>query len=272
MSPSSQWEILDFEEVEKSLAKKLTDNDLYAVLSCIKETVKILKLTGCIKITGRGLEPLQESTTLELLDLSMLKQHESSSTILESRMSEEVVIPILDSIISVQGSSLKYIQFPRELIRSRSELLVNFENSYMQHLRRLGISCSKCNNVMRGRRHTSLNGIRFCCYSCLKPICVHCEGTSQTDTNCGICKKVYCSGCSRVNQRDRCAQCHMTVCSGCSNKNNNNYYLRPCSECRFRSCIECLRNCQSCREMNLDLDWFEDDDPYFGLFDGITMN
>ena len=237
MSPSSQWEILDFEEVEKSLAKKLTDNDLYAVLSCIKETVKILKLTGCIKITGRGLEPLQEST-LELLDLSMLKQHESSSTILESRMSEEVVIPILDNIIFVQDCTLKYIQFPHEWIRTRSERLVNFENNYMQHLNFLGINCSKCNNSIRGRmpRRTFdepiVDGIRFCCYSCLKPICVHCEGTPQSDTNCGICKKVYCFGCSRVNQRDRCAQCHMTVCSGCSNKNNNNYYLRPCSECR----------------------------------------
>ena len=79
MSPSSQWKILDFEEVETSLAKKLTDDDLWAVLTCIKQTVTMLKLTGCIKITGHGLAPLQESASLELIDLSLLKQHEDSS-------------------------------------------------------------------------------------------------------------------------------------------------------------------------------------------------
>lgn len=261
MSPSSQWEVLDFEEVEKSLTIKLRDNDLYAILTCIKHTVKILKLTGCINIIGRGLTPLQFSTALELIDLSLLKQHEDSSTRLYvgSRICQDTVIPILGSIISVQGCSLKYLHFPREWTRGAwSTTLVDFKDRYMEHLVRLGISCSKCNNIIRGRaprRHTNGIGIRFCCYSCLKPICVTCDEPGDS-LICGICKKVYCSGCSRVDQRNRCTQCNHTICGGC--KHN---HMSRCSGCDARRCNNCLRIsgplCRNCIEDdNDDLDWF----------------
>lgn len=239
-----------------SLAKKLTDNDLYAVLSCIKETVKRLKLTGCINITGRGLSPLQFSTALELIDLSLLKQYEDTSTRIESRLCQETVIPILGSIISVQGCLLKHIQFLHEWIRAPSTRFVNFNNSYAQHLYRLGISCSKCNNVIRGRtRHISLNDILFCCYSCLKPICERCVRVRI----CGICDKMYCSGCLRANQRDSCTQCFMTVCGGC--KYN---HMSQCSGCDAKRCNKCSRIsgplCRNCIEFDNDvLDWFEEE-------------
>ena len=32
---SSEWDILDFEDIEKSLAKRLSDDDMFAVLQCI---------------------------------------------------------------------------------------------------------------------------------------------------------------------------------------------------------------------------------------------
>ena len=51
---TQQWDTLDFEDIEKSLAKRLSDNDLYAVLQCInaQDMLKKLKLTGCVNITG----------------------------------------------------------------------------------------------------------------------------------------------------------------------------------------------------------------------------
>ena len=51
---ASQWDILDFEDVEKELAKKLTDDDISAVLKSInaQDVLKRLKLCGCINITG----------------------------------------------------------------------------------------------------------------------------------------------------------------------------------------------------------------------------
>ena len=253
MSPSSQWEILDFEEDEESLAEKLNDEDLFAVLTCIKQTVQRLKLTGCTNITGRGLAPLQFSTALELIDLSLLKQHEDASTMIESRINQEVVLSILGSIISVQGCLLKRIQFPYKWIIAPSRRLVTFHNSYMQYLSRLGIrSCSKCNNVIRGRMHTSVIGIPFCCYGCLKQICESCV---RMET-CYICKKVYCSRSSGCDVGgERCRQCRKTVCSGCSHN-----YMGRCSRCEARHCNNCLRNgqCEICREMQSSINIFDE--------------
>ena len=54
---------LDFEDIEKSLAKKLTDADIGALLMCTnaKDTLRILKLRACVNIAGNGLEPLRGS-------------------------------------------------------------------------------------------------------------------------------------------------------------------------------------------------------------------
>ena len=52
-------ELLDFADVEKALAMKLTDEDLSSVLICMdaKNTLKTLKLTNCMSIIGHGLQP-----------------------------------------------------------------------------------------------------------------------------------------------------------------------------------------------------------------------
>ena len=140
MSPSSQWEILDFEEVEKSLAMKLTDKDLYVLLTCTKQTVKQLNLTGCIIITGWGLAPLRGSTTLELLDLSLLKMNPPRP---KPMFSQDIIIPILDSIISVQGSSLYHVRYPHQWLRSGNVPFEAFEDRFTEHLGRLGIISSE---------------------------------------------------------------------------------------------------------------------------------
>ena len=217
MSPSSQWKILDFEEVEKSLAKKLNDDDLYAVLTCTKQTVKRLKLAGCTNITGWGLTPLQFSTVLELIDLSLLKQHEDSSTRLESKIRQEV-------IISVQGCSLKYIQFPYYWTRARSLRLVNFEERYMEHLVRLGISCSKCNNDI------NIRGLRFHFATTVCNQSVFIDHVS----NCFCCNKFYCSGPGCV-QRYICQRCDgvVSVCM-CG-------YKEKCFQCSDIICKDCHR-------------------------------
>ena len=49
---AQQWDILDIEDIEKELANKLMDDDIYAVLKCIsaRDVLKRLKLCGCIYI------------------------------------------------------------------------------------------------------------------------------------------------------------------------------------------------------------------------------
>ena len=67
---NNNWDEIDFVE-DIDLAKKLSDDDVGALLVCIdaENKVKRLKLTGCVNITGRGLEPLRGSVVLEQIDL-----------------------------------------------------------------------------------------------------------------------------------------------------------------------------------------------------------
>lgn len=107
---------LDFEDVETSLARKLTDDDVCAILTCTnaKEELETLKLAGCVNIVGCGLEPLRGSTRLELLDLSCVKQHEQDYRWRRLSLSQEIVLPILHSMIDADCfSSLRYIQWPK---------------------------------------------------------------------------------------------------------------------------------------------------------------
>jgi len=111
---------LDFEDVEKSLAKKLTDADIGAVLTCTnaKDSLRILKLAGCVNIVGSGLEPLRGSKVLEEIDLSMVGQHEKPTIEPEPLISHEVVLPILDSIIC--GSNADMI-FPSSIVTEETK-------------------------------------------------------------------------------------------------------------------------------------------------------
>ena len=69
-----QYDILDFGEVEGSLASKITDDILQDILIRIDAYAKLrrLKLAGCVNITGTGLDTLRGSIILEQIDLSLV--------------------------------------------------------------------------------------------------------------------------------------------------------------------------------------------------------
>ena len=104
---ASQWDTLNFEDiervedVERELAHKLLDDDIYAILKCISahDVLKKLQLAGCIDIIGHGLNPLQNSAVLELIDISIVGKYETPYNRTEPKISEEAVLPILDSIV-----------------------------------------------------------------------------------------------------------------------------------------------------------------------------
>jgi len=54
---STNWKVLDFSDVEKSLAAKLSDNDIAKILRYfdVHSKLTVLKLAGCVNITGSGL-------------------------------------------------------------------------------------------------------------------------------------------------------------------------------------------------------------------------
>ena len=69
-----QWDSLDFTEIEKELAARLTDDDIKAVLWCIDAAnkVKRLSLAHCVNITGSCLEQLRGSQIIEQIHLSLV--------------------------------------------------------------------------------------------------------------------------------------------------------------------------------------------------------
>ena len=108
---ASQWDILDFGNIEEELANKLTDDDISAMLKCINahDVLKELKLTGCFNIEGYGLHPLRGSSTLDVIDVSIFKHREDPYAPPPDNNSEplirvdEVVLPILSIAVGTKG-------------------------------------------------------------------------------------------------------------------------------------------------------------------------
>lgn len=109
-------------------------------------TVKRLKLTDCLNITGDGLSPLCGSVALEQIDLSRVGMHQgdllSRHAGREPLISADHVIPVLDSIVGEEGSSLNDLQLPKFWHQSR--MLDDFLTRYIRYLQSQPAICSEC--------------------------------------------------------------------------------------------------------------------------------
>ena len=259
---ASQWDILDFEDVEKELANKLTDDDVNAVLKCINahDVLKRLKLCGCVNIEGHGLNPLRGSVVLEQIDLSLVRKYEDPRIKSIPKISYETVVPILDSLISADGCSLKHIVFPHIWhVGERRESDESFQRRYNTMFMRRSNSCSHCNANMRDHEYW-MSGNVHCnvCYDCLKPFCEECDDEVGLEngilTYCHYCEKDFCQDCV---PRIQCADnnCHEMVCSGCA---------ETCLVCEERKCANCLFYCEYCKRIRC-----ADCSSYYGSCEGI---
>ncbi|KAL7519520.1 hypothetical protein ACHAWF_000248, partial [Thalassiosira exigua] len=66
-----EWDTLDFEDVGRELASRLSDDDVGAALACADAAnrPKTLKLRGCARVSGKCLRMLRGPTVLEHIDL-----------------------------------------------------------------------------------------------------------------------------------------------------------------------------------------------------------
>ena len=237
---SDEWDVLDFEDIEKSLAVKLTD-DVHSILKCIsaQDVLKKLKLSGCINITGRALEPLRGSSIIEHIDLCLVKQYETPKLNPEPMISEEVVIPILDSIITTNGNSMKMIVIPKKWRLARTTELAEFLGNYNRLLESRNPKCSKCerglDESMRELDLAVSEGTYYfgkqpyCCYKCTRNFCYESDCNVNGALDCCICEKVYCADCSPMLT---CHICSWVICKGCSE-------METCDECFNYFCDEC---------------------------------
>jgi len=241
---SAEWEELDFGDIEKSLVVKLTDDDISALLMCIsaKDILKKLKLTGCINITGRALEPLRGSSIIEFIDLSLVKQYESPKLDPDPMILEEVVLPILDVVVSANDGSLKMVIFPKKWRTARTTELTQFLVRYNQLLDRREHQCSRCTKAFDEETRewdmvvsddTHLFGKpSYCCYKCFGCFCYDCANDGPGPLNCcEVCEKEYCVDCVSVSN---CDTCNKSRCNGCSSSG-----VERCDICEETFCYEC---------------------------------
>ena len=276
----NNWDILDFGEIEKDVAVRLSDADIESVLQCLDavNNVKRLKLTNCAAITGAGLAPLRGSLIIEQIDLSLFGEHTSPDLYLEPPISCDNVLPILDSIIGREGCALKYLQFPfvwRKEPSADSDFHA-FIGRY-NHMRggREEIACLECNRVLpcdigewiKTYTESHHYGTHYhTCYGCLKHYCYDCNIDDDPEeyilNECAICRRDYCKDCSK-----------MTHCPGCSKDICNYCYKYECVKCNEDFCSECaqkgkyVRKCEYCdkcycRECNED----DENDESVGIF------
>ena len=194
-----------------------------------KNTLKILRIEGCIHIIGHGLEPLRESTVLEQLDLPRFG----------NVLSIDIIIPLIISMRSrylYEGNYypclwqlLHKLRFPEEWTRGRARN----DQAHYQELERINqLIPEKSNITICFGCYTFSDELRRCQH-CRMTLCDHGSGSCGEFKFCeGSCHSSYCSACAELDDVDA-AVC----CGGWSAGRVHEY----CSACAPEStkCIEC---------------------------------
>ena len=269
-------DFLDFGDIEKESAAKLTDDNVRSVLLSIDavNNLKTLWLTNLLNITGVGLEPLRGSSIIEKIDLSLVGDNESPDLSPAPPISCAEVLPILGSIIDIgETSSLKLLIFPKKW-RWREER--NTESDFHAFLVRYNallcgrvVTCLECNNDLTVHHSHSMLEIpigviaygtqNMTCYDCMKHYCHDCEEyedgkeISFMSDLCGICNRRYCLHCSR----ERCCDsCEEYFCVDCMD-------MKQCAQCDENTCRNCISTrkcCNHCCEGKIWCDCCVEDD------------
>ena len=251
-------DILDFGEIDEEFASKLTDDDIAGILASIdaKDTpLKVLKLIGCDNISGIGLEPLRGSSTIEQIDLSTTDQASSMATNADFfspnfpwcfALSEDAIVPILDSIISKHDKSLKHVKFPLFWRNNKRVLLTEFMERYHVAQNSRTCFCTKCKDGFQAsegspwmnhtaRMSKSWGLQRYTCYDCFDHLCFECETPS-----CKKCENMFCGDCATTLY---CNGCNMFACDKCDE-------FSKCDNCEERYCSNCdeINVCECCNQ------------------------
>ena len=218
MKQSSRlWQVLDFKDIAEYLERDVTDNDVQWLLQCIDAVnhVKTLRLTHCYGVTGVGLQPLVGSTVLERLDLSLVGNHEKPTISTKHIISANVVMPMLDRMISTEGSLLLLVHLPNKW---GSAVINSFSRKFDRVLKERNIKCYGCqpNRDIVVDQETLFDswGTNQCtCSGCAKSLCKDCMGEYEVHT-CEYCERMYCYSCSWIIHCETCAFASCVDCEG----------------------------------------------------------
>ena len=186
----------------------------------------------------------------------------------EPFLSEDVVLPILDSIINRGNSlSLRQIEFPKKWRNKASMQMTQFLDRYKQYLTNRRHSCLKCDRSNFGTEWVGIDrddidwyGTQnYTCSACVKHFCYdedcNDENGDKCITWCENCEKEYCKSCvasvecgfcgadfcNECQEMKECEgeDCERTLCEGCFGKKN-------CHICNSMKCTDCVNSYQ-CR-------------------------
>ena len=232
----AHWDVLNFVDIEEDLAKKLTDDDIGAILVCIdaKNNLKKLRLTHCYKLVGYGLEPLRGSVVLEKFDAS------------KTVVYKEAVVPLLDSIIDADGNSLRHLNLPEDWTKgkARNEApLCEFFAKFNQLMLSEALKCAHCEQPC-----TSDDGFLSCEICCKNRNCTRCVESGDIPMwdddylfvrSCDHCDLMLCSRCG---SHSICEGCNSAFCELCAGIDS----VDPAVRCGDNYCYADKR-CMGCR-------------------------
>ena len=278
-----RWKIFDFGHAQMNAGSstaphdKLNDVDLKAILITIDapNNLKSLKLTGCVNISGHGLDPLVTSNVLERIDMSLVTgdYNDKGNKYIKERiaLSEDVVLPILRGVVQGESMSLRYVEFPLQWRNKRSPELSQFMEEYNDSLENASLTCQyeweedgstqRCEEEsgiglhLEGERYGVQTGS---CNECLKHFCAGGSHRSCFDY-CDNCQKYNCISCNFVCNCNECENFCMDCMPGkilfCNKCFESSCFdcmqMMFCSKCYSSYCMKCgmISFCEGCNEM-----------------------
>jgi len=244
----ASWEVLDTSDIS-DLAKKLTDDDIGAILVCIDAKNKLQKihLYNCQKISGIGLETLHKSMVLE-------------DIVTPVRGSKELISSMINSILDMDGHSLRKLKLPKKWRKGKArnespvkEVLTRFHEMLVNNR---DTKCVRCNNEPWLYWDEDYEDddpfFHLTCLTCFKSVCNKCiEGSGWDDDdapkvkNCDRCNVLLCNDCEKHTE---CQSCKSCFCSLCAKEEGVDAAFSCWNfEC-YPTCMGCSPSNDSCNE------------------------
>jgi hypothetical protein len=236
---NSQWEMVDFIDIPVSLASRLTDDDVAAILLCIdaKRKLKQLKLTHCTNVVGHGLEPRQ----FECPYLHQTSGGRGDDFLFDdAKLSEGPVCDIIDSILREEGDSFKRLQYPYKWSDKSSEpdnLVPIYDKNVLRSERMMQLfvdeHCAVVNKFACCLYFGFEDEKDFCGLiwdADLVDACIDCH--TDTYAVCSNCNDIVCFECCETEE---CDVCNINYCPRCARDNGFENVVSWCEAAGFGS-------------------------------------
>ena len=265
----NNWSVLDFVDLPKSLAMRLSDDDVGAILVCTnaKNELEQLTLTHCTNVIGHGLEPLRSSTRLNVLNLGLVRKFDTPYlrnvtdgrrdelmfVLDDAKLSEGPVYDIIDSILREEEHEFDRLQYPYKWADNSSEpnrFVPIFHNDVLRSERMKQFvdthSGDAVLNKFSGCVYFDLDKDELCSDLRLRAdtdlvdSCNACDG--EIFALCSQCNDIVCSECCDSYE---CDECNIVHCPRCRRDNNNLDEVTWCEAAGYGS--DCPPQCSCCR-------------------------